>query len=126
MKQVLILLITLSLIIITGLWEISYLKESSNYFLADISNLYQTAEREDYELAKTESKDIKKTWKKIEKTWAMFIDDNKMEEIEEELVSFVSYIDSRDKVEMHASYERLKNSVKDISEYESLNAENIF
>ena len=126
MKQLLILLITLAIIIISGIWEISYLKESSHYFLADISNLYQIAQRENYELAKKEGKNIKKTWEKIEKTWALFIDDRKMEDIEEELVSFVSYIDSQDKTEIHASYERLKNNVKDIAEYECLNAENIF
>lgn len=126
MKQILILIVTLAIIIISGMWEISYLKESSNYFLADISNLYQTAQREDYELAKKEGKAIKQTWEKIEKTWALFIDDRKMEDIEEELISFVSYIDSQDEVEIHASYHRLKNNVKDIAEYESLNAENIF
>jgi len=126
MKQILILLITISIIVISGLWEISYLKESSNYFLADINNLYQTVKREDYELAKSECKAIKKTWENIEKTWALFIDDKKMEDIEEKLTSFVSYIEIKDKVEIKASYDRLKNSVKDISEYEALNAENIF
>ena len=126
MKQILVLIITLAIIIISGIWEISYLKESSHYFLADISNLYQTAQREEYEIAKEEGKTIKKTWEKIEKTWALFIDDRKMEDIEEELVSFVSYIESKDKVEIHASYQRLKNNVKDIAEYECLNAENIF
>lgn len=126
MKQILILLITISIIVISGLWEISYLKESSNYFLADISNVYQTVKREDYELAKSECKSINKTWEKLEKTWALFIDDKKMEDIEEKLASFVSYIESKDKVEIKASYDRLKNSVKDISEYEALNAENIF
>jgi len=126
MKQILILLITLAIIIIPGVWEISYLKESSHYFLADISNLYQTVQREDYERAKEEAKDIKRTWEKIEKTWALFIDDRKMEDIEEELISFVSYIESNDKVEIKTSYDRLKNNVKDIAEYECLNAENIF
>ena len=126
MKQILILLITLAIIIIPGIWEISYLKESSNYFLADISNLYQMSQREEYELAKTESKSVRETWDKIEKTWALFIDDRKMEDIEEELVSFVSYIDSKDKAETRASYDRLKNSIKDIAVYERLNAENIF
>lgn len=126
MKQILILLITISIIVISGLWEISYLKESSNYFLADVNNLYQTVKREDYELAKSECKAIKKTWENIEKTWALFIDDKKMEDIEEKLTSFVSYIEIKDKVEIKASYDRLKNSVKDISEYEALNAENIF
>lgn len=126
MKQILILLVTLAIIIISGMWEISYLKESSHYFLADINNLYQTAQREEYEIAKEEGKAIKKTWEKIEKTWALFIDDRKMEDIEEELISFVSYIDSKDRIEIKASYDRLKNNVKDISEYECLNAENIF
>lgn len=126
MKQILILVITLAIIIIPGLWEISYLKESSNYFLADISNLYQITQREEYDLAKIESKSVRETWSKIEKTWALFIDDRKMEDIEEELVSFVSYIESKDKIEIKASYDRLKNNVKDIAEYECLNAENIF
>jgi len=126
MKQLLILLVTLAIIIIPGIWEISYLKESSNYFLADINNLYQTVQREDYELADKESKDIKKTWEKIEKVWSLFIDDRKMEDIEEELVSFVSYIESKERIELKASYDRLKSSVREISEYECLNVENIF
>jgi len=126
MKQILILLVTLAIIIIPGLWEISYLKESSNYFLADINNLYQISQREEYQLAKTEAESVKETWNKIEKTWALFIDDRKMYDIEEELISFVSYIESKDEIETNASYNRLKNSIKEISEYECLNAENIF
>ena len=101
MKQILILLVTLAIIIIPGLWEISYLKESSNYFLADINNLYQISQREEYQLAKTEAESVKETWNKIEKTWALFIDDRKMYDIEEELISFVSYIESKDEIISH-------------------------
>lgn len=126
MKHIAILVITLVIVILAGIWEISYLKESSNYFLADISNLYQIAERRDYELAKTEAKNVEKNWKKIRKTWAIFIDDSKMNEIGDKLVSFVSYIENKDEVEINHSYKCLSNSVKDIVEFECLNAENVF
>lgn len=126
MKQIAILVITLGIIIISGIWEISYLKESANYFLADASNLYQTAERKDYDNVEQEIKNVKETWKKVEKTWALFIDDNKMDKIEEEFVSFVSYVESKDESEIRKSYKCLAASIKDIAEHECLNAENIF
>lgn len=126
MKQIIILLTTLALIIFTGIWEISYLKESGNYLLSDINNLYQIAERQDYELAKKETESVKENWKKIRKTWAIFIDDSKIDEIGDKMVSFVSYIENNQKEEIKHTYQCLSNSVKDIVEFECLNAENIF
>ena len=126
MKQIAILVITLGIIIISGIWEISYLKESANYFLADVNNLYQTAERKDYAQAENDIKDVKETWKKVERTWSLFIDDNKMDKIEEEFASFVSYVESKDESEIRKSYKCLSASIKDVAQHECLNAENIF
>lgn len=126
MKQIAILVIALSIIILGGIWELSYLKESSNYFLSDVNNLYQIAKREEYELAKVEIKNVKENWNKIRKTWAIFIDDSKMDEIGDKLVSFVSYIENKDEDEIKHSYKCLSNSVKNIIDFESLNIENVF
>jgi len=126
MKQIIVLIVTLGIIVLGGMWEISYLQESSNYFLSDINDLYQTAERKEYGEAEIGIENIKEMWKKISKTWAIFVDDSKMDEIGDKLVSFVSYIENKDLEEIHHSYKTLSNSVKDIVEFEKLNAENIF
>ncbi len=126
MKQILIFVITLSIIIGVGIWEITYLKESSSYFLSDISDVYQIASREDYELAKTEAKKLQQTWDNIRKTWALFIDDNQMDEVGDRLVSFVSYIHNKDKGEIYHSYKCLSNSVNSVVEFEYLKPQNIF
>lgn len=126
MKQLVIFLVTLLIIIGVGIWELSYLKESSRYFLSDISNVYQIAEREDYNLAKKEAEKLKDTWNEIRKTWALFIDDNQMDEIGDKLVSFVSYIDTQNIEEIKHEYKGLSNSVRDVVEFERLKPENVF
>lgn len=126
MKQVCIFIITLVIVIGAGIWELSYLKESSRYFLSDISNVYQIAERNEYELAQKEAVNLQNVWKDIRKTWALFIDDNQMDEIGDKLVSFVSYIDSQNEEEIKHSYKCLSNSVNNVIEFECLKAENIF
>ena len=126
MKQLLILIITLIIVISAGIWEMSYLEESSGYFLSDINNIYQLVERNEYELAKNEADTLKDTWKDIRKTWALFIDDSRMDEIGDTLVSFVSYIQNQDTGEVKHSYKCLSNSVRNVVEFESLKPENIF
>ena len=126
MKQVCILIITLVVVIGAGIWEMSYLKESSKYFLSDIGDVYQIAERNEYDLAKEEADNLQNTWKNIRKTWALFVDDNQMDQIGDKLVSFVSYIDSQNLEEIKHSYNNLTNSVTDVVEFECLKSENIF
>ena len=126
MKQLITLIVTLLIVIGSGIWELSYLKESSRYFLSDISNVYQIAEREDYELAKNEANKLQDTWKEIRKTWALFIHDSHMDEVGGKLVSFVSYVDSQNKEEIKHSYKSLSSSINSIVEFECLKPENIF
>lgn len=126
MKQLIILIVTLIIVIGAGIWELSYLKESSRYFLSDISNVYQIAERNQYDLAKKEAKNLQDTWKDVRKTWALFIHDSHMDEIGDKLVSFVSYIDSQNQEEIKHSYKSLSSSINSVVEFECLKAENIF
>ena len=126
MKQLIILIVTLIIVIGAGIWELSYLKESSRYFLSDISNVYQIAERNQYDLAKKEAKNLQDTWKDVRKTWALFIHDGHMDEIGDKLVSFVSYIDSQNQEEIKHSYKSLSSSINSVVEFECLKAENIF
>lgn len=126
MKQFIILIVTLIIVIGAGIWELSYLKESSRYFLSDINNVYQIAERNEYDLAKEEAEKLHDTWKAVRKTWALFIHDNHMDEIGDKLVSFVSYIDSQNREEIKHSYKSLASSINSVVEFEGLKAENIF
>lgn len=126
MKQITILLVTLLLIIVAGIWEISYLKESSRYILSDMNSIWQTVERNEYEVAKKEATNLKNSWEEVKKTWAVFMDDSELEEIGDKLVSFVSYIDTANLEEIKHSYNRLSNSIKGAVEFECLKAENIF
>lgn len=107
MKQILILVITFVLVISVGVWETSYLTESSSCFLSDISNVYQMSERNDFESAKNETKTLKDNWENIRKTWALFIDDSQMDEIGDKLISFVSYVELEDEDEITHSYNSL-------------------
>lgn len=126
MKQITILIITLLVVIAAGMWEMSYLKESSSYLLSDISNIYQTSKRNEYDIAKNEAKQLESTWENIRKTWALFMDDGQMNDIGEKITSFVSYIDNEDGEEIQHSYKCLSHSVKSVVEFECLKPENIF
>ena len=126
MKQIAILVIVLLIIIGAGIWEMSYLKESSTYFLTDINNTYQIAERKDYELAKNEAEKLQEVWKDIRKIWAIFIDDSQMDDVGDRLVSFVSYIETENEEEIKHSYNILYSAVRNVVEFECLKAENIF
>lgn len=126
MKQIVVLVITLVIVVSAGIWETTYLNESSSYFLSDISNIYQMAKREEFDNAKKESENLKSEWTNIRKTWALFIDDSQMDEIGDKLISFVSYIELQNNEEITHSYNSLAGSIKSIIEFESLKAENIF
>lgn len=126
MKQVVVLIITLVIVISAGIWETSYLNESSNYFLSDISNVYQMAERKDFKSAKKECETLENNWKNIRKTWALFIDDSQMDEIGDKLISFVSYVELENDEEITHSYNSLSSSIRSIIEFESLKTENVF
>ncbi len=126
MKQIVILITVFVIVVIAGTWELSYIKDSSNMFLSDISDIKQIIERDDYEDAQKQAKQLKETWLDIRKSWSVLMDDSHMDNIEEKLISFVHYVHSEEESKAKHSAESLANAIKQSINFQELKPENIF
>ncbi|MDD2627756.1 MAG: DUF4363 family protein [Clostridia bacterium] len=126
MKQIVILIAVFVIVIIAGTWELSYIKDSSNMFLSDINDIKQIIERDDYEDAQKQAKQLKETWKDIRKSWSVLMDDSHMDRIEEKVISFVYYVHSKEEDKAKHGAESLVNEIKQAVNFQELKAENVF
>lgn len=126
MRQSIVFFIVLLLVILFGFWELSYLDESSKYFMSDINNTYQTAMRGEYSVAENEGKNIKEMWKNLRKTWALFINDGEIDRIDESITSFVSCIKTQSDDDIVKEYYVLISQIKHAVEFQKVKVENVF
>ena len=125
MKQIAVLVVSLFVLVLSALWEVKYIENSSRYILSDISYTKNQIQNDNYEEAKNHIENIKNTWGSIRPVWKLFIHHDKLDNIEKEIEVLKSYIDLQDKNEAITSLEILIFSLNNIYEDEKLILENI-
>lgn len=126
MKQYIILGVAIATIFIFNFWQSSYLRETSEYLLADINDLKNSVARNDLDSSNESVGEIKDTWEDMKKGWDIFASHNDVEEISSYISSLEVYVANKDKVETINAYTLLRQRVEHILRSESFNYSNIF
>lgn len=126
MKQAIILIVVTAILIISGIWEMDYFNDSSQYVLSDINYIKNAVENNNFKMAKDHVAELNNTWDGVKKVWAMFIEHDEIDDIEEAMLKFKSYVAIQNKEESIVYAESLDNLFRHISERETINIPNVF
>ncbi len=124
-KQILTLIIALGVLIFSGIWEINYLENSSKYLMGDIDNTINYINQEKFDMAKVANKNVISTWKNMKFVWNIFVNHERVDDLEEALVDIESYIEFENKEESISSANKSKRIINQIVEKQKFTPEHI-
>ncbi|CCY72229.1 putative uncharacterized protein [Clostridium sp. CAG:921] len=124
-KQILTLIIALGILIFSGIWEINYLENSSKYLMGDIDNTINYINQEKFDMAKVANKNVISTWKNMKFVWNIFVNHERVDDLEEALVDIESYIEFENKEESISSANKSKRIINQIVEKQKFTPEHI-
>ncbi len=124
-KQILTLIIALGILIFSGVWEINYLENSSKYLMGDIDNTINYINQEKFDMAKVANKNVISTWKNMKFVWNIFVNHERVDDLEEALVDIESYIEFENKEESISSANKSKRIINQIVEKQKFTPEHI-
>lgn len=124
-KQILTLIIALGILIFSGIWEINYLENSSKYLMGDIDNTINYINQEKFDMAKVANKNVISTWKNMKFVWNIFVNHERVDDLEEALVDIESYIEFENKEESISIANKSKRIINQIVEKQKFTPEHI-
>lgn len=125
MKQWIILIVFLSIVIISGVWQSCYLEKTARYTLSDIEYVKNAAINGDFKFAKEGAENIERTWNNVETVWHIFIDSDEIDRVEERINLIKSYIDEEDKEEIIVHANELNRMINYIVNKQKVNVQNV-
>ncbi len=125
MKQWLILIVSLIVLILSGIWEINYLKNSSIYALSDLEYSRNLVENGNFTLANEQINSIDDSWKNIKTVWSIFIDHEEIGNIDERILDYKTCIELKDKDEAIKAAKELERIFKHVVEKQEIRVGNI-
>lgn len=125
-KQIVTLIVSSLLLILGGIYEIKYIENSSRYLLSDINYSKNAIMNNNFELAKTSTNNIEKTWKNLRCIWNIFVVQDEIDDVDNTISSFKIHTRYENKEESIADCEVLEKMINDIVEKHKIKYENIF
>jgi hypothetical protein len=93
---------------------------------SELSGLYENVIKNDYKLANSNYLDIVKKWGEYKKGWAMLIEHQEIDRIDEELTKIKEYLLEQDRTLLLSEISLLKFYIRHVREMILLKIENIF
>jgi len=99
---------------------------ATNKIENDLSGLYENVVKNNYNLARSNYLDIVKKWNEYKKSWAMLIEHQEIDKIDEELTKIKEYLLEQDRILLLSEISLLKFYIRHVREMILLKIENIF
>lgn len=125
MKNFIILIISCIVLSLIFIYENNYLENTTRYLLADINHIENLINNNNYNAANKFLKTYKKSWNEIKKIWSLFINNNEINDIDENIIKCEEYIKQNKKEESLVYIKCLNQMHKSIYERKLLKFENI-
>ena len=126
MKQVIVIVLSLTLILSLNFWQCKYLKETGEYLLTDIRDIQNSLARKDYSSCEKSILELENTWKNVSTTWDIFGEHDDIESVEEAIESMKIYVKYEEEVELANEYTKLETRIKNVINTEKIALKNIF
>lgn len=125
-KQITILVVSIALLIFGGVWEIKYLNNTSKYLRTDIDYVKYEIEKDDFDGAKAQLEELKKTWSNVSDVWNIFVNHDRLDDVEKALEELNANIEVKDKNEAIKSTMMLKSVVFQVVDRQKPSFEHVF
>ncbi|MDO4283451.1 MAG: DUF4363 family protein [Clostridia bacterium] len=125
-KQIIIFVASLALLIFGGLWEIKYLNETSRYLQTDIDYVRYEVENDNFDGAKEQIEELKRTWNNVSDVWDIFVNHDRIDDIEEAFENLKADVELKDKNSSIKSSMVLKSIVSQIVDKHKFSFKHIF
>jgi hypothetical protein len=126
MRNVIVLIVALIILIVSGIWQINYIEESSTYATSDVEYITNLIRNNNFTEASKQVDVLEKTWKDMSNIWNIFIIHDEIDNIQEVLVNFKMYTKLEDKEEALVYSELLIQNFTHISKKQKIRIENVF
>ncbi len=126
MKDFVLLLVILMCIVGMGMWQISFLNESSIYLKTDLQYIDYYVNLERYEDAAQEMDRVENTWENVKDIWGLFVHHDDIESVEVSIAEIETYIEEEAKEDARSAISRLIANIEYTIECEKIKLENIF
>lgn len=126
MRNVIILIVTSIILIAAGLWQISYIEESSRYAISDVEYVENLIRNDNFNGANAHINELENTWGSMKNIWSIFIMHDEIDDIETALVNLKTYTKLQNKEEALVYSEQLKQNLGHISIKQKIRIENVF
>lgn len=125
-KQISIFIVSVALLIFGGIWEIRYLSETSRYLQTDIDYVRYELEKDNFDGAKSQISEIRNTWRSISDVWNIFVNHDRIDDLEEALETLNADVELKDKDSAIKSSMILKAIVSQIVDKQKFSFEHVF
>ena len=124
-KQIAILIILLFLLIFGGIWEIKYLERTSRYLASEVEYTKNAIENNNFELADKQMESMQNTWDDMNIVWNIFINHDRIDDLEEAIEDLDSYIYLKQDKEAINAADRLNKIIYQIVDKQKFSFEHI-
>ena len=93
--------------------------------MGDIDNTINYINQEKFDMAKVANKNVISTWKNMKFVWNIFVNHERVDDLEEALVDIESYIEFENKEESISSANKSKRIINQIVEKQKFTPEHI-
>lgn len=125
LKQIIILILSLSILLFSGLWEIKYIENSSRYLLSDIQYSKNALLNNNFDLAKEHVEKLENTWNDLKKVWNMFVIQEEIDEVDNIIATYKIHTEYDNIEDSMADCDLLSRIIKDIVDKHKIKYENI-
>ena len=125
MKQYIIISVSVLAILLLNFIQCRYLENTSRYILADIYDIQNSIEREDYDEIKKGVVELENTWNSVRPGWDIFGEHDDIEEISEHIASIKVYAKYNERTELAKENSVLERLINHVLESEKLHIGNV-
>jgi len=126
MRNFIILLVSIFILLIAGIWQINYIEETSIFAISDVEYAVNFVQNDNFDGANANIIELENTWKNMKQIWSIFINHTEIDDIEIALLNFKAYTKAHNKEEAIVYSEQLKQNIFHISEKQKIRIENVF
>ena len=126
MRNLIILVISLVILIGSGLIQLNYLNNSSQYLISDVEYIENLINNNDFKEANNHYDKLHNTWENMSNVWCIFIHNNETETLKEYMVELEKNIELENKNNVYLGCSQIINKLENIVEKQKLLIENVF
>ncbi len=126
MRNAVIFLAVAILLIVSGIMQLNYLEDSSNYLIGDVNYIKNLVYNNDFSGAKDHMNEFEDTWNNMSNIWCIFIHHNETEELKRSMTNLKTSLELENNESAYMSIDEIIDKLKQITRKQEVRAENVF